>query len=197
MSDTLIYRLGGAIYINLTNKCTNNCSFCLRDTYDGVGGYNLWLHKDPEADDVIRALENETNVEKIVFCGLGEPTMRIGVLLDVARYLKTRGSNVRLSTNGQGSAYAGRDIAPELKGLVDTVSISPNASDAVQYQHLCHSVYGEYGFNHMIEFAKSCIAQGIDTVFSVVDIIGQEEIARCEKIANDLGARLRIRQYIE
>lgn len=197
MSDTLIYRIGGAIYINLTNKCTNNCTFCLRETHDGVENYHLWLKKDPEASEIIEALEKEADVSEAVFCGLGEPSMRLEVMLDVARYLKTRGSHVRLNTNGQGSAYAGRDITPELKGLIDTVSISLNASDAVKYDAICKSIYGEEGFDHMLDFAKSCLTQGIETILSVVDLIGEEEIAKCQKIAQDAGAKLRIRHYIE
>ena len=197
MSDTIIYRLGDAIYINLTNQCTNNCTFCLRETSDGVGDYHLRLKKDPEAEDVIRALEGEADVSKAVFCGLGEPTMRLETLLEVARYLKTRNAHIRLNTNGQGSAYTQRDIAPLLKGLVDTVSISLNASTAAEYDRLCHSVYGHQGFTHMLDFARRCIAQGIDTILSVVDVIGEEEIARCEAIAHEMGARLRVRHYIE
>ena len=197
MSDTLIYRIGGAVYINLTNKCTNRCTFCLRETNDGVDGYHLWLKKDPEAAEVIAALEQENDVSETVFCGFGESTMRLETLLEVARYLKTRGSHVRLDTNGQGSAYAVRDIAPELKGLVDTVSISLNASDAVKYDAICQSIYGEEGFDHMLAFAKSCIREGIETVLSVVDVIGDEEIAQCQKVADDVGARLRVRHYIE
>lgn len=197
MSDTLIYRIGDAIYINLTNKCTNNCTFCLRETYDGVDGYHLRLKKDPEANEIIDALEEETDVSEAVFCGLGEPSMRLEVMLDVARYLKKRGSHVRLNTNGQGSAYAGRDIAPALKGLIDTVSISLNASDAVKYDAICKSIYGEEGFDHMLDFAKNCMKQGIETILSVVDLIGEEETAKCEEIAQNIGAKLRIRHYIE
>lgn len=197
MSDTLIYRIGGAIYINLTNKCTNNCTFCLRETHDGVDGYHLRLTKDPEASQIIAAFEKESDVNETVFCGLGEPTMRLETLLEVAAYLKSRGSHVRLNTNGQGSAYAGRDIAPALKGLVDTVSISLNASDAVKYDAICKSIYGEEGFDHMLAFAKSCLKQGIETVLSVVDVIGEQEIEKCQKIADEVGARLRIRHYIK
>ncbi len=197
MSDTLTYRIGGAIYLNITNQCTNNCTFCLRETHDGVDGYHLRLEKDPQARDVIDALEKESDVSQAVFCGLGEPTMRLDVLLEVATYLKTRSSHIRLNTNGQGSAYARRDIAPELKGLVDVVSISLNASDAVKYDAICQSIYGEEGFNHMLDFARSCVAQGIETILSVVDIIGEEEITKCQKIAQDVGAKLRVRHYIQ
>lgn len=194
--DTYIYKIDDAIYINLTNQCTNDCSFCVRNTHDGVSGYHLLLEKEPTTDDIIKELEKQDNVEKIVFCGLGEPTIRIEVLLEVARYLKSRGSIIRVNTNGQGSAYAEYDIAEHMRGIVDTVSISLNASSAKAYQELCHSVYGEQAYAHLLEFAKSCLAQGIETVLSVVDIIGEDETKECRHIANQIGAKLRIRHYI-
>ncbi len=196
MSDTYIYRLGEAIYINLTNACTNDCTFCVRNNSDGVGGYHLLLQKEPSAREVIALLENEEDVREIVFCGLGEPTMRLSALLEIAAYLKTRGSHIRLNTNGQGSAFADEDIAPRLKGFVDIVSISLNASGAQEYQQLCRSAYGEEAYAHLLDFARSCVAQGIDTVLSVVDVIGEDEVEKCRLIAGGIGARLRVRKYI-
>lgn len=197
MSNTYIYRLGDAIYINLTNACTNDCTFCLRNEHSGVSGYDLRLERDPEAADIIAEFEKLPDVKKAIFCGLGEPTMRLAVLLEVAQYLKTRGTNVRLNTNGQGSVFAGEDIAPKLKGLIDVVSISLNAPTAAEYDRLCHSAYGEEAYTHMLDFARSCARQGIDTVLSVVDIIGADEIEKCRAIAQDVGAKLRVRSYIE
>lgn len=196
MSDTYIYRLGEALYINLTNRCTNDCTFCVRNTHDGVGGYHLRLSKEPSAQDVIALLEDEADVREIVFCGLGEPTMRLPALLEIAAYLKSRGSHIRLNTNGQGSAFAGEDIAQKLRGLIDIVSISLNAPNAKEYDELCRSAYGEEAYAHLLDFAKSCVAQGIDTVLSVVDVIGPDEIEKCRGIAEGVGARLRVRQYI-
>jgi TatD family-associated radical SAM protein len=197
MSNTYVYKLGDAHYINLTNACTNDCTFCLRNEYCGVGGYDLRLSREPDAADIIAAFEKLPDVRRAVFCGLGEPTMRLDALLGVARYLKSRGVEVRLNTNGQGSAFAGEDIAPRLKGLVDVVSVSLNASNAAEYDRLCRSAYGEAGYQHMLDFARSCAAQGIETVLSVVDLIGAEEIEKCRRIAGDIGAKLRVRSYIE
>lgn len=196
MSDTYIYPLGDAVYINLTNQCTNDCVFCVRNTHDGVGGYDLRLEKEPEAGDVIRALGELPDVRKAVFCGLGEPTMRLDALLEVAAYLKARGAHIRLNTNGQGSARAGEDIAPKLAGLIDVVSVSLNASSAAEYQRLCRSALGEAAYTHMLAFAESCVRHGIETVMSIVDIIGEEEVERCAAIARRIGARLRVRRYI-
>ena len=196
MSNTYIYRLGEAYYINLTNACTNDCTFCLRNDHSGVGGHDLRLKRDPEAGDIIAEFEKLRDVREAVFCGLGEPTMRLSVLLEVARYLRTRGVNVRLNTNGQGSVFNDEDIAPLLKGLVDVVSISLNASDEAGYDRLCQSIYGEEAYAHLLDFAKSCVNQGIETVLSVVDIIGPDEIEKCRKIAEGVGAKLRVRSYI-
>lgn len=194
--NTYVYKLNDAYYINLTNACTNNCTFCLRNEHSGVGGYNLKLSRDPEAADIIAEFERIPDVKEAVFCGLGEPTMRLDVLLEVARYLKTRGVHVRLNTNGQGSVFSGEDIAPKLRGLVDTVSISLNAPDAAQYDRLCLSIYGEEAYSHILDFARSCVVQGIETVLSVVDLIDADAIEQCRSIAEGLGAKLRIRGYI-
>ena len=195
--NTYIYKLKNAIYINLSNRCTNDCSFCVRNNHDGVGGYHLLMDKEPSTEQIISLLEKEEDVSRIVFCGLGEPTTAIDVLIPVAQYLKKRGAQIRLNTNGQGSAYAGRDIAKELSGLVDTVSISLNAPDAKEYQKICKSMYGERAFAHMLAFAQSCIANGIDTVLSVVDVIGPDNVAACSAIAKKTGARFRVRTYVE
>lgn len=196
MSDTYIYPYGDAIYINLTNRCTNDCVFCVRNTHDGVGGYNLRLDKEPEASDIIAELEKLPQVEKAVFCGLGEPTMRLGVLLTVAAYLRKRGSFIRLNTNGQGNACAGEDIAPKLVGLIDMVSVSLNAASAEEYQRICRSSFGKSAYDHMIAFTQSCVKNGIDTVMSIVDILGEDEVEKCRDIAQRIGARLRIRKYV-
>lgn len=195
--NTYTYKYKDAIYINLTNRCTNDCTFCVRNNHDGVGGYHLQMDSEPGAKDIIEILEKEDDVSKIVFCGLGEPTMSLDALLSTARYLKTRGSHIRLNTNGQANAYAKQNIAKRLVGLIDVVSISLNAPNAAEYQKYCRSVYGEDAYSHMLDFAKACIAQGIDTVMSVVDVIGQEKVEQSRKIAQDIGARFRVREYVE
>ncbi|MBT3318259.1 MAG: radical SAM protein [Clostridia bacterium] len=195
--NTYTYRYKDAIYINLTNRCTNDCTFCVRNNHDGVGGYHLQMDSEPNAKDIIEQLEKQDDVSKIVFCGLGEPTMSLDVLLNVARYLKKRGSHIRINTNGQANAYAKQNIATRLVGLIDVVSISLNAPNAAEYQKYCRSVYGEDAYAHMLDFAKACIAEGIDTVMSVVDVIGDEKVEQSRKIAQDIGARFRIRKYVE
>lgn len=192
-----VYSHAGALYINLTNQCTNNCVFCLRTKMDGIDGNNLWLEKEPSAADIIEQLGDMKGVEEIVFCGFGEPLIKLSEVLEVAKYVKQRGKKTRVNTNGHASVFHKKDVPKLLKGLIDVVSISLNATNAKHYQKLCHSVYGEEAFNYMIEFAKGCVAQGIRTKLSVVDVIGKEEIEEAEKLAKEIGAELKIRHYIQ
>ena len=193
--DTYVYRIGDKNYVNLTNKCTNNCDFCVRRTEKGVGGYDLWLKKEPSAQEVIALLEQDP-ADEVVFCGYGEPTIRIDELKEIAAYVKSRGGRTRINTNGHASAWHGRDIAAELKGLIDTVSVSLNEADAHKYDAVVHSRYGENGFAYMLDFARDCVKNGIHTVLSVVDVIGKDDIETCRKIAAGIGADFRVRTYI-
>ncbi len=191
--DTFVYEYKGSAYVNLTNKCTNDCTFCIRNHKDGVGGHELWLTREPTAAEVIALLGGHP--KEVVFCGFGEPTVRVEELKEIASYVKGYGGHVRLNTNGHASAIHGRDIASELSGLVDEVSISLNHSDAEKYNELCRSTYGEEGFSHMLQFARDCVRYGIKVTFSVMDMIGEENIAVCRMIADDVGAKFKVRQY--
>lgn len=193
--DLYVYEYGGKAYINLTNRCTNNCTFCIRNHEDGVGGYYLWLTKEPTAKEVTDLLEKDR--KDVVFCGFGEPTIKIDELKEIAKFVKEYGGHVRINTNGHASAFHGRNIAAELKGIVDEVSISLNNSDPGKYDELCRSVYGKQGYLHMLQFARDCVANGIAVKFSVIDLIGQEDIEKCRKIAEEIGAGFKVRTYIK
>ena len=152
-NNTIVYDIDDKTYINLTNECSNNCTFCLRRNHDGIENYYLWLAKKPTAKEVVSELEKR-KVEKAVFCGFGEPLYALDVLLEVAKYLKKIGASVRVNTNGQAKLIAGSGVAKKMKGLVDVVSVSLNASTAEKYQNLCRSIFGEQGFYALLDFAK-------------------------------------------
>lgn len=202
--SNLVYLLDGKVYINLTNKCTNECLFCIRSLKDDVCGANLWLKNDSvSADEVIKQLialkKDET---EIVFCGYGEPTLKLEVLKEVAKFIKENyeGVNVRLNTNGHANVIYKRNIVPELVGLVDEISVSLNSSNEEQYKALtqpnlsCANVLGE-----VKDFIKKSVEAGIPTVASVVNGYKEHEIdlGECEKIACDLGAKFRVREWLE
>ena len=196
--NTITYVYGDKIYLNLTNKCSNNCEFCIRRNNDGLLDYYLWLDKEPTADEVIADLEKYEleKYDEAVFCGFGEPLYAIDVLIETADWLKAHGVKTRLNTNGQAGLISGPDTALNMKGRIDTVSISLNASDAEKYQKICHCKFNEEGFFEMLRFAVQCKKEGIRTVLSVVDVIGEEEVEKCRKVAKNVGVDFRVRTYV-
>ena len=198
--DTYVYVLDGNIYLNLTNKCSNGCDFCVRNERTSYYGNYLWLTKgEPTAQQVIaqiNGLGDLTKFKEAVFCGFGEPTYRMEVMREVADFLHEKGISTRLNTNGQGNLINKRDIVPELVGKIDLVNVSLNASCYEKYQKICRSMFREAGFDGMIEFAKSCKRQGVNVRFSIVDCIGEEEVEACKRLAASVNVPLYIRDYI-
>ena len=160
---------------------------------------SLWLTREPEYDEIIADFANfdVASFDELVFCGFGEPTERIDVLLKVARYFKeTYHKPIRINTNGAGSLINGRDIAPELKGLVDTVSVSLNHPEKEAYLKLVRSKFGEESFDAMLSFAKACTKYVPHVVMTTVDTtISHEQEAQCQKICDEIGAAYRIRPW--
>lgn len=195
--DTYVYRLGQGLYINLTNGCNNDCTFCERQSRPGVGPYRLWLEQEPKAEQVMAALEAQVtdDINEIVFCGYGEPTLRLDVLLEVAGRVKVAypALPIRINTNGLANLQYGQDITPRLQHLVDTVSISLNAPTAKEYDALCRPAFGEAAFEGLIDFAIKAKAQVPRVVMTVVDVIGPEKIEACRRIAQRAGSEFRVR----
>lgn len=194
--DTYTYRIGNKIYLNLTNRCSNNCDFCIRRN-DGYKEYGLWLTKEPSAEDVINALTDIDSAEEVVFCGYGEPIYRLDIIPELCDYIHKHGKKTRINTNGQGDLIWDTDVAAKLKGYIDTVSISLNATDARSYQEICHSEYGEKAFYALLDFAKKCKEKVSRVILSVVDVIGEDAIAKAREIADSLGVELRVRAYLD
>lgn len=198
--DTYVYTLDGNLYINLTNKCSNGCDFCVRNERTSYYGNYLWLKKgEPTADKVIaqaNGFGDLTRFKEVVFCGFGEPTYKMAEMLALCDFFHEKGLKTRLNTNGQGSLINKRDIVPEMKGKIDFINISLNASCAEKYQKICRSQFREAGFDGMIEFAKTCRRNGVACRFSIVDCIGEEEVEACKRLAESVNVPLYIRDYI-
>ncbi len=197
--DVVVYPIRDSFYINVTGACTNECTFCTRLKSPYVKGHNLSLKRDPSADEIIGALmpELQDAPREIVFCGLGEPFLRLDVVKQVARHLKDRGYTVRVNTNGHANLIHGRNIVPELQGLVDSVSISLNSSDADKYFDLCRPRFGVGTFNSIIDFIRECKKYIPDVSVTALDI-DHDELAACRKLAEEeLGVGFRMRHYNE
>ncbi len=205
--QNLLYFLYGKAYINLTNACSNACKFCVRDIKKDVKGSNLWLeNENVSAKDVIEQIE--ANKEKIaieneiVFCGYGEPLTRFELVKEISQYIKKTMPDVkiRINTNGHGNFLNKKNIVPELSKLIDSISISLNAQNEEEYNKIsAPKINGAY--NEMINFAKECVNAGMDTTLSVVTNFKPElyniNVSECEKIAKNLGAKFRNREWIE
>ena len=196
----ILYKVHNNLYINLTNRCPYSCTFCLRQKMDKVGESDtLWLIREPTAEEVIEEFKkwDVDGFHEIVFCGFGEPTEAFDVLKKVAKFIKSKYNKpIRLNTNGVGSLINKRNIAPELKGLIDTVSISLNNPDPEEYAKLVRSKYGVKSFQEMIDFAKECKKYVPNVVMSTVDTtISHEEEKKCKEICDKIGAEYRIRPW--
>lgn len=196
----IAYPFEGHLYINLTNRCTNKCKFCIRFTPSGVDGIDLWLEREPTVEEIKAALikaEFKTYNE-IVFCGYGEPMLRYDAIVEVAKFIRENtAAKIRINTNGHANRAAGKDITPELEGIVDVISISLNAKNAKEYNEICVCDYGEEGFYEMLDFAKKAKRYVPKVVLSVVDTISKEDIEACRKIAEEVGVEYRVRVYSE
>lgn len=200
MSNTLVYLLDGKIYINLTNRCTNDCIFCLRKDKDDVKGQELWLDNEySTAEDVIKQFNSFEPTKEVIFCGYGEPLLKFDVLKKVAQYIKSKYPNIkiRINTNGHANFIYQRNIVPELKGLVDEFSVSLNAATKKEYNELSQPKFDE-AYEETKKFIRACADENISVVASVVEgYKGRHlNLIICENIAKDLGAKFRVREWI-
>ena len=197
---TIVYKVKNGLYINFTNRCPSNCTFCLRNDKDAVyGSAPLWLEREPSVEEVKSAIDAEdmTQYEEVVFCGYGEPTERLDDLLEVAKFVKEKYKiKVRVNTNGLSDLINGKDTSPLFKGVVDAVSISLNTPDKVKYFELTRNKFGIDAFDSLLAFAKN-VKKYVDHVIltTVSTTITKEEEELCQKIAAELGVEYRIRKW--
>jgi TatD family-associated radical SAM protein len=201
-SMCITYIVEDKLYVNITNKCSNRCDFCIRNNGDGAyGSDSLWLEREPTVDEILDSVFSHdlNSFPELVFCGYGEPTYRLDDAVLVAREVKNKypSIKVRINTNGQSDLILGRETAPEYKGAFDIVSISLNSPTAEGYQSICHSIYGERAFDALVDFAGRVKAfVPVVQLSAVKETLNSDEIELCKKIASELGVTLRLRDYI-
>ena len=197
---TILYEVGEGLYVNLTNKCPCACTFCIRNEGDGAyGSESLWLKHEPSFEEIVEEFKkfNLGKYKEIVFCGYGEPTERIELLVQVADYVRSVSDiKIRINTNGLGNLIHSKSIEYLLEGRIDIVSISLNAPNAEDYAKVTRPKYGIASFDAMLKFASECKKYVPTVVFTVVDCIPQEQIEASRKIAEQVGVNFRIRELI-
>ena len=198
----ITYVCDNSLYINVTNRCTNSCDFCVRDHGDELYG-NLWLDREPTVNEINEAIdlalaEGKDKYKEIVFCGYGEPTVRLYDIFEVCRHIRSVSSlPIRMNTNGQANHIWESDVTPEFKGHFETVSVSLNSPYADEYQKVCHSVYGEEAHASLLDFASKLKNYVPNVLFSVVrDSIPDADIDKAAELAESLGVKLRVREML-
>ncbi len=201
---TISYEYDENLYINLTNRCDCACVFCLRR--DGGGSIyadNLWLEREPERQEILSDLLSRDlpSYGELVFCGFGEPMYRVDDIVWLCDRLKEAVPGlppIRINTNGHANLIHGRDVTPLLEGRVDALSISLNASTPEKYLAVTRPKDGIAAWDAMLDFTRRAAAFVPEVVLTVVDKDKTaDEIDDCRAMARSLGARLRVRSYIE
>ena len=198
---TIAYQIGDSLYLNITNQCPCDCIFCIRNETDGINpGQSLWLDHEPTVAEIKAALSavDFEAYQEIVFCGYGEPTSRLDVLLDIAQFLKeTQKLPIRLNTNGLSDLInrsCGQKTAPLLAKYIDMISISLNAPDSLYYRDLCNPSFGEASYEAMLQFTRDCKAHFSQVTLSVLaNALDKEAMESCRAICDAMDIPLRLR----
>ncbi len=201
-STCITYVVGDGLYVNLTNACSNQCEFCIRNNGDGAyGSDSLWLKEEPSEEAALADIFSHDfgKYSELVFCGYGEPSYRLAAAARIARAVKERHPDmrIRINTNGQSDLILGCDTSAMYEGAFDVVSVSLNAPNAARYDAICHSVFGASAFDAIIAFVervKKCVPETVLTV--VGDFLTDREREECKLLAGRLGVPLRVRSYI-
>jgi len=198
MSQCVTYIAYDGLYVNMTNRCSNDCDFCERNIIDSVGDADsLWLEHEPSCQEVLASITERdlSRFSELVFCGFGEPMMRAEDLLWVAGHVKQIAPNlpIRINTNGHANLIAGRDITPEMAGVIDRLSVSLNRADEKAYTEHMRPDFGSDAFDGLLSFVEKAREYVPDITLTVLDMITPEELARCREIAEKLGVAFRVR----
>lgn len=196
---TITYEFGRSLYVNITNRCSNACVFCIRKDEPTVNGVDeLWLEREPTEEEIFEdILKRDLNqYNELVFCGYGEPSYRLDEICRIAKAVKKiYPIKTRLNTNGHGNLIFKEDITPQLEGAFDTVSISLNAKNKKEYNDLCRPVF-DNAFEALLDFGRKAKAYA-NVVFTIVNILSEEDQEACRKICASIGTKLRVRSYID
>jgi len=196
LEPSIAYRIRNSIYLNITNRCNLACCFCPKFVDFEVKGHYLKLHNEPDVEQIFQAVGQPEQYDEVVFCGYGEPTQRIEVVCAIAERMKERGAKrVRLNTDGLANLLYGRNVLPDLEGIIDSISVSLNAADKEFYAKSCPSRFGEDAYAAVCEFIIEAKKYIPEVVASVVALPGLD-VEACRKKAAELGVPLRVREYM-
>jgi len=195
--NTIFYTLKGNGYLNITNRCMMACPYCIKNKWtNNFYGHNLKLEKEPSVQEIIASIDDIKKYKEIIFCGYGDALIRLEILKETVKILKDKGAQIRINTAGLANKYYGKNILPQLKGLIDAISISLNGSNPQEHNKLNHPLFGEESFGEIIEFAKEAKKYIPCVVITAVEL-PELDISKIEQIAKEAGADFRLRPYLD
>lgn len=192
--DSYIYQIRNSLYVNLTDRCTLTCQFCPKHNGSTtVREHELSLNQLPSAETIIALIQDPSRYDEIVFCGYGEPTLRLKALLEIAHWVKQQGGKTRVNTDGLGSLVNKRNIVPELAECIDSLSISLNAQNESVYQKHCQPALAN-SYQAVQAFIQQAAAQIDDVQVSAINGLEGVDVAKCREIVESLGAEFKQRE---
>jgi TatD DNase family protein len=195
--NTVSYVYGSNLYLNITNRCMMACPYCIKNKWDNeFMGNNLKLENEPPYEEVIKAIKDPKKYKEVIFCGYGDALVNIEAVKKISKWIKDNGGRVRINTAGLANRYYGRNILPELKGIVDVISISLNGSNPKEHNELNHPMFNEESFDEVIKFADEAKNYISEVVITAVEFPGFD-ISKIEEIAKKVGVQFRSRPYLD
>jgi TatD DNase family protein len=194
---TITYSYNNNLYINLTNRCTSACTFCIKNKWGGkFRGSDLKLQSEPSAEEVIKAIGDPKKYGEVIFCGYGEPLLRLDAVKKIAAWVKENGGRVRINTSGHANLEYDRNIVPELIGIVDAISISLNATGPEEYVILHKPKFGAKSYQAVLDFTAECAKNIADVTLTCIEFPGTD-MKKCRDIAAKLNVKFRSRPYLD
>lgn len=190
---TLAYPIGDKLYLNVTDRCTLRCAFCPKYAAEPrVRGYDLSLPTRPEVSDIIAAIGDPSAYREVVFCGFGEPTLRLKPVLEISEYIQSRHGRVRINTDGLANLVHKRNVLPEFRGRIDALSVSMNAQSEAVYNRHCHpALAGSYPA--MLKFLEQAPRYVKEVTATAIDGLAGVDIDACQRLASERGVQFRRR----
>ena len=193
-APVIAYPIADRLYLSITDRCTLACRFCPKTLGSmQVHDYDLSMDHRPGVDEIIAAMGDISDYSSIVFCGYGEPTLRLKVLLDVAREVKRREGHVRVNTDGLANLVNKRNVLPEMSGLVDALSVSMNAQNESVYNTHCDPALPE-SWQAMLDFLAQAPRWVPDVTATAINGLDGVDIEACRALARQLGVAFRQRE---
>jgi len=193
----IAYTIRDSLYLGITNRCNNFCTFCAKQDSFTVKGHYLRLRYEPTASDVLAAIgPDPQRYREIVFCGYGEPLMRLDLIKEVGSVLKEMGCAIRINTDGLANLVYDRNVLAELP-FVDAISVSLNAPDSETYQRIVKTPFRERSFPAILDFLREA-KQSIPSVTATVVAVPGLDVEACRRLAEEeIGVAFRAREYNE